>query len=1019
MPKWTKEQEQAIYIRDGNVIVSAGAGSGKTAVLTERVYQMIKEGYGLDEFIVLTFTNAAAFEMRERIRLKLLQDPKYQEIADEVDTSYIMTFDAFALSLVKKYHYLLGLDPDISICDESLVTIQKYHELDKILDELYDNPPPAFEHFIYHFLIRDDRLLKETILKIDKMVDLKIDEEQFFNTYFDVYYNEEKVKEDLDELLRLMKREIEFLLEAVNKLELDKDRERIIDFLTPYSNAKSFDEMCELLKVHFEKFQFPKKPPSKKGELDEEHDYKTRREKIKKNFRKLVEIAYLGSAEEAIDGYLSTREDVEFCLELVKKLRQKMNVFKRKNHIFTFNDIAKFALKIIDFEVVKDNLQKKIKTVMVDEYQDTSDIQDYFLSKISNNNLYMVGDIKQSIYRFRNANCQLFLDKYEKYARHEGGIKIDLNQNFRSRPEVIGDINKMFVHLMSLEYGGANYAKDHIILAGNKAYTTTGKTDEDYNVEVVHYYDQNNRSLEYEISLIAEDILSKVHRFPVFDKSSEQFHPANYRDFVILVERKTKFDLYKRIFEEYKIPISIEKDESLISSQAVIVLSNLLKVYSSINKKTIDSKFEHAYASIYRSFLYCGDDTKLEQIVINKSYQDDELYQQIALIANKTKDHSLSTQVRELLLQTDFEAKLARIGNVALNEKKVEQLLETINTMEQIGYGMDDFLLYLENLNSFSLELTSSYQDDGSDSVRLMSIHKSKGLEFPIVYYSELNHDFNVMDTKSSFIASKDYGVIIPSCVSKIPLTFYHYLVRKKETINEISEKIRLFYVALTRAKEKMILFHDDKTSDPLSIPYARSLDNLLFNTYIDEEKYKFGDVLGPGPMEYDETLCIETEQPIEIKEHNIPLQEKQLRKRASLDIDNVDQSLLDFGTELHFLLEIIDWNNPDLSFVKDAKQKRYLQAFIESDLVKKHQHDTIYHEYSYYDSINHLHGIIDLLIVNEKAAIVIDFKTASLDEKKYRPQLKTYQEYVERVFKKPCSLYLYSIIKGQFLKIE
>ncbi len=1018
MPKWTKEQEQAIYIRDGNVIVSAGAGSGKTAVLTERVYQMIKEGYGLDEFIVLTFTNAAAFEMRERIRLKLLQDPKYQEIADEVDTSYIMTFDAFALSLVKKYHYLLGLDPDISICDESLVIIQKYHEIDKILDELYNNPTPAFEHFIYNFLIRDDRLLKETLLKIDRMVDLKIDEDQFFNTYFDIYFNEEKIKEDIDELFRLMRREIEFLLEAANELEIDKDREKIVDFLMPYMNTKSYDEMYELLKVHFKKLDFPKKAPSKKGEILDEQYYKVRRDRIKRYFKKLVEIAYLGPKEEALKSYLSTRGDVELCLELVKKLRQRMNVFKRKNHIYTFNDIAKFALKIIDFPIVRDNLQKKIKTVMVDEYQDTSDIQDYFLSKISNNNLYMVGDIKQSIYRFRNANCQLFLDKYEKYARHEGGTKIDLNQNFRSRPEVIADINKMFVHLMTLEYGGANYAKDHIILAGNKAYTTTGKTNENYNVEVIHYY-EIVKSLEYEISLIAEDILSKVHSFPVFDKSSEQFHPANYRDFVILVERKTKFDVYKKIFEQYKIPISIEKDESLISSQAVIVLSNLLKVYSGIIKKTFDSKFEHAYASIYRSFLYCGDDLKLEQMVINKSYQEDELYQQIALIANKIKDHSLSTQVRELLLQTDFEAKLARIGNVALNEKKVEQLLATIKTMEQIGYGMEDFLLYLENLNSFSLELTSSYQDDGSDSVRLMSIHKSKGLEFPIVYYSELNHDFNMMDTQSNFIASKDYGVIVPSCVGNIPLTLYHYLVRKKETINEISEKIRLFYVALTRAKEKMILFHNDKELGPLSMPYARSLDDFLFSACVEPKNHSERSVLGPSPMKFGDDIGIESEQPIYIKEHNIPLQEKQLRKRASLVSDNVDQALLDFGTELHFLLEIIDWNNPDLSFIKDVKQKRYLQAFIESDIVKKHQHDTIYHEYSYYNSMNHLHGIIDLLIVNEKEAIVIDFKTASLDEQKYRPQLKTYQEYIERVFKKPCSLYLYSIIKGQFLEIK
>ncbi len=1013
MPRWTKEQEQAIYIRDGNVIVSAGAGSGKTAVLTERVYQMIKEGYGLDEFVVLTFTNAAAFEMRERIRNKLLNDEGLQELASEVDTSYIMTFDAFALSLVKKYHYLLELDQDISISDESLVKVQKYKELQTILDELYAHPTFAFQSFVKRFLLRDDRLLRDYILRIDQMIDLKIDEEAFFQNYLHDYFNIDKIKADLHELFLIVKSEIDDLIAATDDLENEIDHERIRNSFEPFGRIMNFNDLYNALLG----YQFPRMPRGKNIEISDED--KILREKIKKQMKKIQEISLLGDEQTVIDNYLSTQDDAMLCLEITKKLRLRIKEFKKKKHIFTFNDIAKYALIVIDHPLVQEEFQKKIRAVMVDEYQDTSDIQDCFLSKLARNNLYMVGDIKQSIYRFRNANCQLFLEKYERYAKLDGGVKIDLNQNFRSRPEVIQDINHIFARIMHLHCGGANYLKDHIIIAGNKSYLEQGASSKNYHLDFNEYANEGDQD-EYEARLVAEDIGRKVHHFPIFEKDSGVFHDANYRDFVILVDRKTKFDLYKRVFEEYHIPVSIEKDEDLTSSQAVIVLQNLLRVYYGIEQQVFDESFEHAYASVYRSFLYHGDDLELERIIKEKQLQNDELYQQIEVIVHKMHGHSLSAQIRCLLLDFDFEYRLLRIGNITLNEKKIEQLLSAVSAMEKIGYTMEDFLDYLTNLNSFSLELKSAFQDDGSNSVRIMSIHKSKGLEFPIVYYCGLAKAFNNPELQTLFMASKEYGLIVPTSQQGIPDTLYHFLIKRKERSEELSEKIRLLYVALTRAKEKMIVFYPQEKDSPLTLIQSQSLGDLFHFADLDPKLRHHVNLTDERQDVMSSSVNhISHVAPIVFKNHHFSFVMKEQKARPSLVATDVEQELLDFGQELHFLLEIIDWRNPDLDFIKDHHQREYMNRFLQSEIYKSHRNDRIYHEYAYYDDADGTRGIIDLLLVNDQETTIIDFKTKIIDEEKYHSQLEAYRRYIHKVFKRPCRTYLYSIIDGIALEIK
>lgn len=420
MPNWTDEQKEAIYVRDTNVIVSAGAGSGKTAVLTERVYQMILEGYGLDEIVVLTFTNAAAFEMRERIRGKLLKDPLLKEKAQEVDTSYIMTFDAFALALVKKYHYLLDLDQKISITDDSIVQIQRMKELDAILKEYYLHPTSEFENYMHRFALRDDRDFKRFLLKIDSNADLEIDRDSFLAHYEEEHFALEKIEKDLNTLVRETKKRLEEVIIKSREIEDLDDQKNIEDSLSPFLTLDDYQSVYERMYG----YNFPKRLPRKDVPplTKEEENYRNALKKITHELRDMFKM--LGDKNTAISRYLSTKTDVHLCLDMVNELHERMVAFKKAHHIYTFSDIGKLALSLLDHPLVIEELKNKIRAVMVDEYQDTSDIQDAFLMKLSHNNLYMVGDIKQSIYRFRNANCNLFMDKYLRYAQNNGGKKL-------------------------------------------------------------------------------------------------------------------------------------------------------------------------------------------------------------------------------------------------------------------------------------------------------------------------------------------------------------------------------------------------------------------------------------------------------------------------------------------------------------------------------------------------------------------------------------------------------------------
>ena len=452
---WTPEQLQAINEEGKNIIVSAGAGSGKTAVLTERTIRKLKTGVHINELLVLTFTNAAAAEMKDRIRRAINKTPGLEEEANLIDGAYITTFDSFSLSVVKKYHTKLNVSNNIKITDDVIINIEKNKILDEIFEENYLSPKEKFTNLIKDFCLKDDKELKDYILNSYKKIELKYDRSEYLSTYLENYYSKENIQKLISEYISVIssyQKDITNLITDLNSYFDGTYVTKVSDALEKFLSAKTYAELKKsLLDV---------KLPAVPRNSDEEG------KNIKTNISSLIsdvkDLLIYESEEEMQEEILSTKENASVIISILKELDKRIENYKRENEIYNFTDIAHLAIKAVkENPDIREELSASFNEILVDEYQDTSDTQELFISLISHNNVYMVGDIKQSIYRFRNANPYIFKDKYDTYRDTDKGIKIDLNKNFRSRKEVLSNINLLFDLFMDDEIGGAAYQESH------------------------------------------------------------------------------------------------------------------------------------------------------------------------------------------------------------------------------------------------------------------------------------------------------------------------------------------------------------------------------------------------------------------------------------------------------------------------------------------------------------------------------------------------------------------------------
>lgn len=1026
---WTDEQWNAIYDKGHNIIVSAGAGSGKTAVLSERVIENLKSGMSIKEVLLLTFTKAASLEMKTRIRNKIKKNPSLSKELSLIDEAYITTFDSFALSIVKKYHYILNISPNVSIIDGSLIRIKKKEILTNMFDKYYENRNEKFLKLISDFCIKDDKEIFESILSIYSKIDLKYNKNEYLDNYINEYFNIDRINNDIKDYEKLLMSKFEELDYLIEDMSYYIDSDYITNLRLSVSNlmsSKTYDEIVSNLSV-----EIPRLP---KGSTDE---VKEKKELINDVIKNIKSLCTYKNREEIMSSILSTKDYKEVIIDILKDFDEYVMAYKYENDIYEFTDIANLAIKLVKENVsVKEELKSSFKEIMIDEYQDTNDLQEILINLISNNNVYMVGDIKQSIYRFRNANPDIFKEKYNKYSNHIGGEKIDLNKNFRSREEVLNNINLLFNKVMDESIGGADYIKSHQMIFGNKSYINKGKTLQNYDFELYSYiYDKKSEYSKEEIEafIIAKDILSKVKgNYQIFDKDTSVLRNAEYSDFVILMDRTTNFDLYKKIFLYLGIPLELYKDETMNEDTDIIVLNNLIKFTIKLDTGVYDKELEYLFTSVMRSFLCESTDEEIFVTIKNKTILTSPLANKVRKI--KLNNKSSYEIINDLINEFDFYNKLITIGNESASSVKLNSILSNAKTTSSIGYDINSFSEYLDNVIKEKIDIKYTIHSGVSNSVKIMTIHKSKGLEFPICYFSGLYKPFNISDIKEKFTYSNKYGIITPYFDEGVAETIYKHLLKNDYLKEEISEKIRLFYVALTRAKEKMILVMpyeeivNGKESDLVSSVVRskyKSLLDIVSSTLVSLTKYVTVIDYNKSGITKDYSLLIKKDfksgiekstEVLNVNEllvENETLIDKHYSKENNKLITSDVKKNMKFGKYVHEVLEYFDLKKKDYSYIKDEFIKNKIISFSNLPIFDNVNEANIFHEYEFIYTLNNTkyHGVIDLMLEYPSHIDIIDYKLSDVTDINYISQLNGYKEYISSITKKPVNVYLYSII--------
>lgn len=1011
----TPEQQLAVDLEGTNIIVSAGAGSGKTAVLSERVIRKLKDGIDIRNILMLTFTNEAAGEMANRIRKKIKKAGLTSQL-EFLDQAYITTFDAFALSLVKKYHYVLNIDKSIDIIDSSIIDLKRNEFLEEIFLSLYEAKDEKFLKLIGDFTTRDDEVIKKAILSINKSLDLKYDKEDYIDNYINNFYNNKYIEQLFAEYFNYLKKISLELEDSVLILENFMDSssyENIYNSLSKLFRPNSYNDLYKNNNIILPRFT---KVDSSGISV---------KENIQELFKELNELV-IYSEDELKNNYFCTKDYVEVILKIIKMLDEKINLYKKEHNSYEFTDIAKMAISIVkDNEDIRLELKDKFNEIMIDEYQDTNDLQETFIKLLENDNVYMVGDIKQSIYRFRNANPLIFKDKYDRYSINNGGKKIDLLKNFRSREEVLYNINEIFAPLMTQDIGGINYKESHAMVYGNKAYIEKGANDYNNYLDILTYNNEDKKYTNDEIEafIIAKDIKKKIEeKYLVFDFDKECNRDVTYNDFCIILDRGSKMSLFKKVFEYLDIPMEVYKDNNLIEENDIFIIKNIIGLILSIKDGIYNKNLKYYFTSVARSYIGNLCDNEIFKCFEENKIFKTDIYNKCYEISKDIDIMTPNILLKRIIKDFNFYDKFILVGNVDAAIKRINYLFELSKNVENLGFSIIDFSNYLNEMIDSDQEIKYKEAKSNSISVKIMNIHKSKGLEFSICYFAGFPKTFNISDLKNKFMFDNKYGILTPFYKEGIGETFVKTLVKNNYYLNEVAEKIRLFYVALTRAKEKMIMVMPNIEDKKYVKDEISFMDGIKFRSFYDFIKsisgnlskyminvdlnnvgvtkdYEFSKSLSKNMVNNEESnmLFIEDEIPF------IEIEKKHASKTIKEILSVSDEKTLEFGTKIHELLELTDFKNANT----DNKYVNHLLNTFNFNSAKIYQEL----EFSYELDDVLYHGIIDLMLEYEDKIFIIDYKLKNIDDENYIKQLNVYYNYVKCISNKDVHMYLYSIL--------
>lgn len=867
--KWTTEQEKAISLRNCNTLVSAAAGSGKTAVLVQRVIDMITDETNpvyINELLIATFTNAAASEMQERIynalQKKIRENPDNSFLKEQVvllGQAQISTIHSFCMNLIRENFHLLGIRHDFDIADEVKLSAMRKIALEEVFDKYYKAGEVDFLNTVDAFGgKKNDDNLSEIILSVYNFAESLPNPVGWLNDSVEnlkcadvVQRFKDIVHKSLKQQFTSIKREYE---QALDLIENDVGLNAYHDiYLNEYN---TFEKLSNNINDNsLLTFEFARLPRKGKNADSVCADYvKKVRDNAKKQFAKVADLCLYTDEEIAYEIHLML-PNVKTVCNLVIDFKNKFSMLKNAENIMDFNDLEHFAIKLLEENTeVRDYMKGFYKEILVDEYQDTNGVQAYLFEMLSNgSNLFMVGDVKQSIYGFRNSNPKYFIEKFSSYNFDytAEGTKINLAKNFRSSNGVINKINDFFKKLMVGELGGVTYNEEHALVYGNEQITDVDSPLERYviNTKTDSADDIEVDKVQAEAIFTANRIYELVEKQKpeIFDKSVNGYRSITYKDIVVLMRRtKNVASVYAEIFAERGIPVYTAESGGYFNCVEIATVMSFLKI--------IENPLQDIpLLAVMRSPIFGFDDNLIAEIraenrkchfynLLKKSDNDKvvEFINRINKFRGFAKFNNVGAVVRKIIFDTGYYQFVGGLSNGEVRMMNLNLLCERANAFSQRGYkGVSQFISYVNTMidsgNEYSLPKLISENDNV---VNIMSIHKSKGLEFPVVFLCESGLQFNKMDLSKQIVFDEELGLTMDIVDVKRRLKYTPYVKRaicEKKIDDLVAEEIRLLYVALTRAKHKIIITGSKSVSDSISDMSDNSAYNIkLKKCYLD-----------------------------------------------------------------------------------------------------------------------------------------------------------------------------------------
>lgn len=1120
--KLTPNQEKAITSSGKNILVSASAGSGKTFVMIERIIRLIlEEGVGVENILAVTFTKLAASEMKQKLVKAVTENiNKGKDVARlkrtlaEIPTADISTIHSFCLNLLKTYFYAANVDPNFGIAEDTKINELSSEAMNSTFLELYENNDEEFLKLVRKYRAkRSDSALKGELFKLYDKCQNEAEPKEFLQRCVDLIspdtYDEYekfivnslilKIKAKLEKLPQLE----EDLLPYVDYDKTAKGLQTVID------SIKVTVALCERATTLKELLTFIKTAsltdmPRFKCTDESILEIKAELSSLKKSFAKRlkgVETAVPENKAEDLDRYLQTKDDVKAIVKILDLYDQKFKVLKEKEGVLGFSDLEHKTLELLrNNPDVVDAVKEKYKYIFADEYQDVNGVQEEILQLISNDNLFMVGDVKQSIYAFRGCNPDIFAKKYDDYSANPSlGLGLPLDKNFRSSSLVLDAVNNIFSDVITKEHGGVSYKDNPMIFGGLYEPDYGNSTLHILNLEkadkelieglydiVADAKEPNDKDDFYEGALIAR-IIEEELKNEIYDEKEKCYRKVNFSDIAVLTRTAKGYtdNVVKRLVRE-GIPVVSESRANILDFPEIKLLTDVLKlinfyaddpphcaVLKNVAKLSESQLAEIRYLGVKGlfsrdgvSFLSCVERYKKEgddQEIKDKLLWFEKYFNEIRILSEfMSAGELLAKFMRDTGLDLEIAGK--NLGKVRLS--RIDRFLAE-SQPNGTPLSCAEFLEKINNAQSF----TNASEVAGSDAVKVLSMHASKGLEYPIVIIPGLKKQFNRLDDRDEILYSRKFGVALyhyDESSKKRYSTLARTFFKQAAAIERANEEARVFYVATTRAKARLHLVAtkavQEERNDENFILTNSFTDFLSLKdmptvvhdqaSLISSEDFSQKEVkLSAGrqtltdliyknltftyPHQADTLLPVKSSVTTVNGRHNEKLRgEVKLEPKKTIHLENVeDVDSTAIGTAYHRFLETCDLtdknvNNQLISLLSSGKLTKEQADLLDENMLEKIlslpvwellNGYKLYKEQPFITSFTArelygddsdgeilVQGIIDLLAVKDGKVIIVDYKTSDHSA-----------ERLKKDYEMQLSLYKKAVEKCLKLKVE